>query len=127
LPPKERLTSSRHHRFFPRRSRGDEKLAESNGIGIIWASNSPSGDCNDAPFQHRREYFDYAESSSCTTTENGRTFGTACRPQKQWQRVKANHSTVIHRKGETLPSRGLQTDGISIHSVRLPGFLAHQE
>ena len=30
-------------------------------------------------------------------------------------------------KGETLPSRGLQTDGISIHSVRLPGLLAHQE
>jgi 4-hydroxy-tetrahydrodipicolinate reductase len=30
-------------------------------------------------------------------------------------------------KGEPLVSRGLTAEGISIHSVRLPGFLAHQE
>jgi 4-hydroxy-tetrahydrodipicolinate reductase len=30
-------------------------------------------------------------------------------------------------KGEPMRSRGVISDGISIHSVRLPGLMAHQE
>jgi 4-hydroxy-tetrahydrodipicolinate reductase len=30
-------------------------------------------------------------------------------------------------KGETPVSRGLSVEGVSIHSVRLPGLMAHQE
>ena len=32
-----------------------------------------------------------------------------------------------HGAGETRPSRGLSADGVRIHSVRLPGMVAHQE
>jgi len=33
----------------------------------------------------------------------------------------------IHGAGETRPSRGLASGGVRIHSVRLPGLVAHQE
>jgi len=33
----------------------------------------------------------------------------------------------VHGTGETRPSRGLSSGGVRIHSVRLPGLVAHQE
>ncbi|MFC1909646.1 dihydrodipicolinate reductase C-terminal domain-containing protein, partial [Chloroflexota bacterium] len=30
-------------------------------------------------------------------------------------------------EGKALESRGMKVDGVSVHSVRLPGLLAHQE
>jgi len=50
--------------------------------------------------------------------------GTSLRTARLMAESGAAHP---HGAGETRPSRGLAADGVRIHSVRLPGLVAHQE
>ena len=50
--------------------------------------------------------------------------GTSLRTARLMREGGAAHP---HGSGETRPSRGLAADGVRIHSVRLPGMVAHQE
>jgi len=115
--------------FSPAEVEEMKKLAESNGIGIIWASNFAIGAIVMMHLSSiAAKYFDYAEiielhhNLKWTRLRHGLSTAKAMAAGKG---KPFNRPSI--EKGETLPSRGLQTDGISIHSVRLPGFLAHQE
>jgi 4-hydroxy-tetrahydrodipicolinate reductase len=107
-----------------------KKLAETNGIGIIWAANFAIGAI---VMMHlakiASKYFDYAEIIELHhNMKMDSPSGTALSTAKSMAQAKGkpfNRPPVEH--GETLPSRGTTTDGISIHSVRLPGLMAHQE
>jgi len=116
--------------FSPAEVEEMKKLAESNGIGIIWASNFAIGAIVMMHLSSiAAKYFDYAEIIELHhNLKMDAPSGTALSTAKAMAAGKGkpfNRPSI--EKGETLPSRGLQTDGISIHSVRLPGFLAHQE
>jgi 4-hydroxy-tetrahydrodipicolinate reductase len=106
------------------------KLVETNGIGAIMASNFAIGAI---VMMHLAKvaarYFDYAEIIEFHhNMKMDAPSGTALSTAKSMAQAKGkpfNRPPV--EKGEALKSRGEQTEGISIHSVRLPGFLAHQE
>jgi 4-hydroxy-tetrahydrodipicolinate reductase len=107
-----------------------KKLAETNGTGIIWTSNFAIGAI---VMMHiagiAAKYFDYAEIIELHhNLKMDAPSGTALSTAKAMAKAKGkpfNRPPV--EKGEPLASRGLTAKGISIHSVRLPGFLAHQE
>ena len=106
------------------------KLVETNGIGAIMASNFAIGAI---VMMHLAKvaarYFDYAEIIEFHhNMKMDAPSGTALSTAKSMAQAKGkpfNRPPV--EKGEALKSRGEQTEGISIHSVRLPGLLAHQE
>jgi len=107
-----------------------KKLAGTNGIGIIWASNFAIGAIIMMHLSGiAAKYFDYAEIIELHhNLKMDAPSGTALSTAKSMAKARGKpFNRPPLEKGETLPSRGLQTEGISIHSVRLPGFLAHQE
>jgi len=53
--------------------------------------------------------------------------GTALSTAKSMVQSRGKPFLQPADKGETPPSRGQQVDGVSLHSIRLPGLLAHQE
>ena len=107
-----------------------KKLVETNGIGAVMASNFAIGAI---VMMHLAKvaarYFDYAEIIEFHhNMKMDAPSGTALSTAKSMAQAKGkpfNRPPV--EKGEALKSRGEQTEGISIHSVRLPGLLAHQE
>ncbi len=106
------------------------KLAKANDIGVIIASNFALGA---VIMMHLAKiaarYFDNAEiielhHNMKADAPSGTALSTA-RAMAQAKGKPFNRPPV--EKGDILPSRGEQVEGISIHSVRLPGLLAHQE
>jgi 4-hydroxy-tetrahydrodipicolinate reductase len=106
------------------------RLAEANGIGAVIASNFALGAVVMIHLAMvAARYFDYAEIIELHhNMKIDAPSGTALTTAKAMAEAKGkpfNRPSV--EKGETLKSRGEQIKGISIHSVRLPGLLAHQE
>ncbi|MDD5287700.1 MAG: 4-hydroxy-tetrahydrodipicolinate reductase [Dehalococcoidales bacterium] len=105
-------------------------LTEANGIGTIMASNFALGA---VVMMHlarvASSYFDYAEIIELHhNMKVDAPSGTALSTARAMAEAKGKpFSRPPVEKGETLKSRGEQVEGISIHSVRLPGLLAHQE
>ena len=106
-----------------------DELSKSNNIGAVAAPNFALGA---VLMMHlakvASKYLDYAEiielhhekkvdAPSGTALATARAMGQA--------RGKPFHHSPGQEK--TLVSRGEQVEGINIHSVRLPGLLAHQE
>jgi 4-hydroxy-tetrahydrodipicolinate reductase len=105
-------------------------LAEKNGIGAIFASNFALGAVVMIHLARiASKYFDYAEIIELHhNMKMDAPSGTALSTAKAMAEAKGkpfNRPPV--EKGETFKARGDQKEGISIHSVRLPGLLAHQE
>ena len=73
--------------------------------------------------QQARAYFDWVEIIELHHEhKKDAPSGTALRTAELLHAVKANeHTETAH------PARGQQVYGIPVHSVRLPGLLAHQE
>lgn len=106
------------------------KLAEDNKIGIVIASNFALGAIvmiHLAKIAAR--YFNYAEIIELHhDMKIDAPSGTAFTTAKEMARAKGRpFSRPPVEKGETFKSRGEQIEGITLHSVRLPGLLAHQE
>jgi 4-hydroxy-tetrahydrodipicolinate reductase len=107
-----------------------DKLAKTNGVGAIIASNFALGA---VVMMHLAKiasrYFDYAEIIELHhNMKADAPSGTALSTAKVMAQAKGKpFSRPPLEKGETLKSRGEQVEGISIHSIRLPGLLAHQE
>ena len=107
-----------------------KKLVEDNGIGAVIASNFAIGAI---VMMHLAKvaarYFDYAEIIEFHhNMKIDAPSGTALSTAKSMAQAKGKpFSRPPVEKAEPLKSRGEQTDGISIHSVRLPGLMAHQE
>jgi len=53
--------------------------------------------------------------------------GTALSTARAMAQARGKPFSRPPEQGQTSNSRGEQVEGVSIHSVRLPGFLAHQE
>jgi 4-hydroxy-tetrahydrodipicolinate reductase len=101
-----------------------DRLARENGVGIILGSNFALGA---VLMMHLAKicakYFDFAEivelhHNQKADAPSGTSLTTA--------------RGMVESRGEPFavppgPARGEMIDGISIHSVRLPGMLAHQE
>jgi len=107
-----------------------KKLTEENGIGAVMAANFALGAVLMIHLASvAGKYFDTAEIIEFHhDMKVDAPSGTALTTAKSMAQAKGkpfNRPPV--EKGETLKSRGEQTGGISIHSVRLPGLLAHQE
>lgn len=107
-----------------------KNLVEANGIGAVIASNFALGA---AVMMHLAKiasrHFDYAEIIELHhNMKADAPSGTAISTAKA---MSASKGKPFQRppveKGEPFKSRGEQIQGISIHSVRLPGLLAHQE
>ncbi len=105
-------------------------LAEKNNIGMIVASNFALGAVVMIHLARvAAKYFDYAEIIELHhNMKMDAPSGTALATARAMTDAKGKpFSRPPVEKGETLKSRGEQTGGISIHSVRLPGLMAHQE
>jgi 4-hydroxy-tetrahydrodipicolinate reductase len=106
------------------------QLADANNIGIIQTSNFALGA---VVMMHlasvAAKYFDHAEIIELHhDMKIDAPSGTALSTAKLMAKSKGksfNRPPV--EKGEPLKSRGEQVEGISIHSIRLPGLMAHQE
>ena len=104
-----------------------DRLAKANGVGIVVAPNFALGA---VVMMHlakiAAKYFDHAEVIELHHDQKvDAPSGTALSTAKAM--AKARGKAFTAGPGDTLDSRGLQVDGIAVHSVRLPGLMAHQE
>jgi 4-hydroxy-tetrahydrodipicolinate reductase len=107
-----------------------KKLVETDGIGAVMASNFALGAVVMIHLSRiAAKYFDNAEIIEFHhDMKMDAPSGTALSTAKSMAQAKGKpFSRPPGEKAEALKSRGEQTEGISIHSVRLPGLLAHQE
>jgi len=107
-----------------------KKLIETNGIGAVMASNFALGAVVMIHLSRiAAKYFDSAEIIEFHhDMKMDAPSGTALSTAKSMAQAKGKpFSRPPEEKAEALKSRGEQIEGISIHSVRLPGLLAHQE
>ena len=74
------------------------------------------------------KYFSYAEIIELHHSRKADSpSGTALSTAKAMVTAKGKPFYLSQEQGKPSASRGGQYEGITIHSVRLPGFLAHQE
>jgi 4-hydroxy-tetrahydrodipicolinate reductase len=104
------------------------EIALSHGIGILYAANFAIGAI---VMMHlaglAARYFEYAEIIEEHHEQKlDAPSGTALNTAKRMAVARGSRFKEPEHK-EQLPSRGLELDGIAIHSVRLPGIVARQE
>jgi len=105
-------------------------LSESNNIGIVIAPNFALGAVLMMHFaQIASKYFDYAEIIEAHNHEKADApSGTALATALEMIQSKGSSFTSPQTTKYTLNNtRGGEVDGITIHSVRLPGLVANQE
>jgi len=100
--------------------------AEAGGVGVVYAANFALGA---VLMMHVSEiiakYFDYAEITELHHEKKlDAPSGTALTTAR---RMRAARGKPFLRTGGADASRGGELEGISLHSVRLPGLMAHQE
>jgi 4-hydroxy-tetrahydrodipicolinate reductase len=104
-----------------------ERLAKAKGVGIVVAPNFALGA---VLMMHLAKiagkYLDYAEIIELHHERKlDAPSGTAIATARAM--AQARGKPFASAAGEKTDSRGKPVDGIMIHSVRLPGLLAHQE
>jgi len=107
-----------------------DKLCTSNKIGAIVASNFAIGAILMIHMAKiASKYFDYAEIIEKHHEKKADApSGTALSTAKAMIQARGKGFTMPPLEKEVLPhTRGGQIDGVSMHSVRLPGLMAHQE
>jgi 4-hydroxy-tetrahydrodipicolinate reductase len=106
-----------------------KQLAEVNKIGIILASNFALGAVLMIYFAKlAAKYMDYAEIIELHHNQKADApSGTALTTAKVMAAYRGRPFLQSMDDGKNFPSRGEKTSGVTIHSVRLPGLMAHQE
>ncbi len=105
-----------------------DRLTVANGVGAVVAPNFALGAVLMIHLAKiAGKYLDYAEITELhhhlkADAPSGTALSTA-RAMAQARGKPFDHP----EEKERFPSRGQEVEGISIHSVRLPGLLAHQE
>ncbi len=104
------------------------RLADSSGVGIVMAPNFALGA---VLMMHlaklAAKYFDYAEIIELHHHQKlDAPSGTALLTARQMVQARGKPFLRPAEK-EKFASRGDNVEGITIHSVRLPGLMAHQE
>ncbi|HEX9896841.1 MAG TPA: 4-hydroxy-tetrahydrodipicolinate reductase [Dehalococcoidales bacterium] len=106
-----------------------DRLAKANGVGAVMASNFALGA---VVMMHlakiAAKYFDYAEIIELHHhLKADAPSGTALNTARSMAKVRGRPFLTPSEKDVTMKSRGEQVEGIALHSIRLPGLLAHQE
>ncbi len=113
--------------FSPDDIKEIERLAAEHGIGAVMAPNFALGA---VLMMHlakiAAKYLDYAEIIELHHhLKADAPSGTAQTTARAM--AAARGKPFLHPQGEDTASRGDRVEGVSIHSVRLPGLMAHQE
>jgi len=113
--------------FSPDDIKEIERLATEHGIGAVMAPNFALGA---VLMMHlakiAAKYLDYAEIIELHHhLKADAPSGTARMTARQM--AAARGKPFLQPPGKDAASRGEQVEGVSIHSVRLPGLMAHQE
>jgi 4-hydroxy-tetrahydrodipicolinate reductase len=106
-----------------------DRLAKEAGVGAISASNFALGA---VVMMHlakiAAKYFDYAEIIELHHhLKADAPSGTALTTARTMAQARGKPFLVPSDKDISMKSRGEQVQGVALHSVRLPGLLAHQE
>ena len=106
-----------------------DRLAKANGVGAVIASNFALGA---VVMMHlakvAAKYFDYAEIIELHHhLKADAPSGTALTTARSMAKARGKPFLIPSEKDTTMKSRGEQVEGIALHSIRLPGLLAHQE
>ncbi len=106
-----------------------KKLAEANEIGIVVAPNFALGA---VLMMHLAKvagkYFDHAEIIELHHDRKlDAPSGTSQTTARDMIKARGKPFLPPAVPGEDSPARGKSVEGVNIHSVRLPGFMAHQE
>lgn len=106
-----------------------DALARSNQTGIILASNFALGAVLMMYFAKlAAKYMDYAEIIELHHNQKiDAPSGTALNTAKAMVAYRGKPFSQAADEGKNYFSRGEKVGGISVHSVRLPGLMAHQE
>ncbi len=105
-------------------------LAEEHGVGGVVAPNFALGAVLLMHLAQRAApYFDYAEVIELHhETKIDAPSGTAATTARMMAQARGRPFQRNVPEKETVPgSRGAQVEGVTIHAVRLPGLMAHQE
>lgn len=113
--------------FSPGDIKEIERLAAEHGIGAVMAPNFALGA---VLMMHlakiAAKYLDYAEIIELHHhLKADAPSGTAQTTARAM--AAARGKPFLHPQGKDTASRGDRVEGVSIHSVRLPGLMAHQE
>jgi 4-hydroxy-tetrahydrodipicolinate reductase len=106
-----------------------DRLAKANGVGAVVASNFALGA---VLMMHlakiAAKYFDYAEIIELHHhLKADAPSGTALSTAREMAKSRGKAFLLPSEKDPTMKSRGEQFEGIPLHSIRLPGLMAHQE
>ena len=105
------------------------KLARDNQVGVVLASNFALGAVLMMYFAKiAAKYMDYAEIIELHhQTKDDAPSGTALNTARAMAEYRGRPFSEAVDAGKNYASRGQNSSGIPIHSVRLPGLVAHQE
>lgn len=106
------------------------KIATEKDIGVLWATNFAIGAilmmefaAKAAKYFKNVEIIEYHHDNKLDAPS-----GTSLKTADLIKKIKEIHKQGnIEEKELILGARGADVDGFRIHSVRLPGFIAHQE
>jgi 4-hydroxy-tetrahydrodipicolinate reductase len=106
-----------------------DRLAKANGVGAVMASNFALGA---VVMMHlakiAAKYFDYAEIIELHHhLKADAPSGTALTTARAMAQARGKPFLAPSDKDASMKSRGEQVEGVALHSVRLPGLMAHQE
>jgi len=106
-----------------------DRLARAAGIGAVVASNFALGAVVMIHLARvAAKFFDYAEITELHHhLKADAPSGTALTTARAMAKARGKSFLVPSEKDAQMKSRGEQVEGIAVHSVRLPGLLAHQE
>jgi len=106
-----------------------ERLANDHKVGAVVAPNFALGAVMMIHLAKiAAKYFDYAEIIELHHHRKADApSGTALSTARAMAQTKGKPFTQPSEQAKPTDSRGGQVEGITIHSVRLPGLLAHQE
>lgn len=107
-----------------------DQAARARGVGALVAPNFAIGALLMMQFAKKAsEYFDHAEIIELHHNQKlDAPSGTALKTAEAMRQVQDRFGATNVPETETIAgARGGETAGIRIHSVRLPGLLAHQE
>jgi 4-hydroxy-tetrahydrodipicolinate reductase len=105
-----------------------DRLTKTHGIGAVVAPNFALGAVLMVHLAKiAAKYFDYAEIIELHHHQKADApSGTALATARAMAAARGKPFLQPSKLGKT-PSRGEEVEGVNIHSVRLPGLLAHQE
>lgn len=106
-----------------------DRLARAGQVGVIVASNFALGAVLMMSFaKMAARYMDSAEIIELHHNQKvDAPSGTALNTASAMSAHRDKPFALAADEGKDYPSRGQKVDGIAIHSVRLPGLMAHQE